>query len=334
MNFTNGGEGGSTLPHGAIPTSLYSSRPPSPPYIHVPSIAVEGKVSLSIVPSFNGIDSSQLTQEDLEIITQNGKRQIALDTTGEWRYESRRKAQPILDFLYLGPIAITRDPEFLRDNGITMVLTVLEERIVVTFGNLRKRIEGLGVVVDGIVVNSVYQLNGIFGVAVKKINEHLLEVYRSQAVGQNGDGGIAIDNGREFKRGKVLVCCETGNGSSAAICAAYLMNVFGLDYIKAMQFVGLQRFCTNFDDDSKRILQAHDELLKARRDVSAAQKPVPNSSIFMGTRQQHSKRHIEDTMDITEDGMDGANLGGEMDEERYVSRGFAPFVQGGPSSGL
>jgi len=288
----------------------YSTRPPSPPYIHVPSIGIQDANYLTIVPSFGNIDSTLLTKDDLDIIT-GGKSQIAFDKTCEWQYEGRRTAQPILDFLYLGPAQVVRDEEFLRSKGITMVLAIFDSRMAVNFTVIEKRTAPLGIAAEKVLIDSRFDLVGKFKTTIKIINDHLLDVYRAQAV-QVGEGEhngkMAIDKGK-FKRGKVLVCCETGNERSAGICAAYLMAVFGVGHIEAMQFVGLQRFCANFDDDLKNAMRTYDEIVSANRDVSRS-----------GTVSQ-PKRHIEDTMDISDD-----EKASEMDDERYVSRGFTPFV--------
>lgn len=42
----------------------------------------------------------------------------------EWKYESRRQAQSILAFLYLGPSSAARDGKFLKEQGITMLLVI------------------------------------------------------------------------------------------------------------------------------------------------------------------------------------------------------------------
>lgn len=304
-------ENPSRAANGVMAAAPYSSRPPSPPYIHIPSIGMQPINYITIVPSFGNIDSAMLTKDDLDIIT-GGKTQVAFDNASEWQYEGRRTAQPILDFLYLGPVQLVRDEEFLRSNGITMVLAILDPRMAATFANIEKRAAPLGIATEQVLIDLQYPLSSKLETATKIINNHLLDVYRSQSVKveeEVGNGQMAINKDAEFKRGKVLVCCETGNERSASVCAAYLMAVFGVSHIEAIQFVGAQRFCANFDDSTKNALLTYDELLNAKRDVSRS-----------GT-QSHAKRHLEDTMDISEN-----EEVGDMDEERYVSRVFTPFV--------
>ncbi|KAM7203517.1 putative dual specificity phosphatase [Rhypophila sp. PSN 637] len=312
----------SSLARGVVATAAYTSRPPSPPYIYIPSLNTEGKDSLSIVPSFSNMDSMLLTKEDLEIIT-GGKTHIAVDNSNEWRYEGRRTAHPLLDFLSLGPISMIRDESFIKTEGITMVLCILDWRMSATFKAHQSRAEALGIAADKVFIDSKMDLYRNFEPTVKIINDHLLSVYRGQAV-QVGEGAnqgqMAIDKTAEFKRGKVLVCCETGNDRSACVCAAYLMAIFGLSHVQAIQFVSLKRFSANFDDDSKMALRSYADILKARRDVMGVELQASSGHV------SHGKRQIEDTMDISDD-----EASGEMDRERYVGRaGFVPFVDGTP----
>ena len=44
-------------------------------------------------------------------------------SVSDWSYESRRTAQQILPFLYLGPTNVTRDLSLLREKGITMIVS-------------------------------------------------------------------------------------------------------------------------------------------------------------------------------------------------------------------
>ncbi|KAK3081559.1 hypothetical protein LTR53_020464, partial [Teratosphaeriaceae sp. CCFEE 6253] len=82
---------------------------------------------------------------------------------------------------------------------------------------------------------------------------------------------LARSHQRTGKVGKVLVFCESGNERSAGVVAAYLMETHAdVDFIKAMQLVQAQRFCANFDDAMKRLLQGYWDILRAGRQVAAA----------------------------------------------------------------
>ncbi|TPX18927.1 uncharacterized protein E0L32_011405 [Thyridium curvatum] len=340
---------------GTIANAPYSSRPPSPPYIHIPSLIASGQTSMSIVPSFTGVvDSTRLTEADLRIITQD-KIQIAQDASSNWRYEARREAQPILDFLYLGPSSVAKDRAFLEGNGITMLLAVRDARMAqARLMSVERTAQALGLVAEYVDVAGPQEMIQALPLAVQKINDHLLDVYRSQAVqigsgsggnanangngngtASNGleDGQIVIDNAT-FRRGKVLVFCETGNDRSAAIVAAYIMAVFGMDLVRTLQFIGLQRFCATFDDETKHMLQAYEDILAARRAVSrdmgqgfSVAGSISSSAAGSGGRNP-SKRGIEETIDA---GDEDEGQGGPfaLDRDRYTDRPeFVPFADG------
>ncbi|KAK3687311.1 dual specificity phosphatase [Podospora appendiculata] len=312
----------SSISFGVGATAPYARHPPNAPYIHIPSISNDGKTFISIVPSFKNVESSQLTQEDLNMITQ-GKTQIAYDSTTTWVYESRRTAQPVLDFLYLGPASVARDRDFLTQAGITMILVARDTRMAARFMNVQRTAEALHIVTESIDTSGSHELIRAFPSAIQKINGHLLDVYRSQVVHdpELGSGKAAIDSAN-FKRGKVLVCCESGNDRSALLVAAYLMDMFGLDLIHAVQFLSLQRFCVNLDDEAKNLLQSYEDILKAKRDVSRARHGLAQAS-DRGTEvatisKPQSKRTIEDLLEDEDV---------DMEIEAEDGRGFAPFAE-------
>ncbi|KAK0701835.1 protein-tyrosine phosphatase-like protein [Lasiosphaeria miniovina] len=317
-------------PHLSSATAPYASRPPSPPYINVPIVPLSGHYSMSIVPSFADIDPGQLAEEDLSIITQ-GRTQRANDRTIAWRYEMRRDAQSVLDFLYLGPVSAAKDQAYLLREGITMILVVRDSMLAGSFLSVVKNAHALGIEAEMLDIAGKLDVIPAFPRAINKINNHLLGIYRNQAIQTAdaqalGNDKIIIDN-TNFKRGKVLLCCETGNNRSAMIAAAYLMSVFGLDMVKAAQFLSLQRFCVTFDDDNKHILRAYEDIIGARRIVNQEKYARLGQTLAFGdTGRAQIKRPIE----ATEEGESGTGpnaMDFEMDEERYTGRGFAPFVE-------
>jgi hypothetical protein len=182
-------------------------------------------------------------------------------------------------------------------------------------------------------VAGIQDLSKNFDAAVRKINDHLLRVYRSQAVqhpqadSQPQEGQIVIDTAN-FKRGKVLVYCETGNDRSAAVVAAYIMSVFGMDLVPTLQFIGLQRFCTNFDDETKNWLNSYAGILHARRSVAMAHQEDENA---MGSRghvppMPSRKRDLVDMMGREENGTTDGDPA--HDRDRYLNRDpFVPFLE-------
>lgn len=327
---SHGKYGQQFLPSETRATAPYETRPPSPPVIHVPTLIVDPESTISITPSCENADPSQLTLEELTIITRN-KAQVSQVPRGTWGYESRRVAQPILDFIYLGPSSVTKDREFLQREGITMLLGVRDSKMAQAQLMMRVRdvAQELGIAVDFVDIESHHQVIAGFNRAVDKINRHLLAVYRSQAVEPCGmsaelpQGQISTPI-ESFRRGKVLVFCETGNIRSAAIVAAYLMAVFGMSVVTSIQFICLKRFCVDFNEESKRCLKSFEDILNARKDVSRA-RGEPQTQVlsqWAGTR----KRSL-DSMDTDGDCKDPGNRDSLYDDERFTDRpAFAPFI--------
>ncbi|KAL2176774.1 protein-tyrosine phosphatase-like protein [Thermothelomyces heterothallicus CBS 202.75] len=336
-----------------FPTAPYSSRPPSPPYIHVPppmhsSLSLgsskhdrngagtleeddpdhDSDVLMTIRPSPSAVHTAGLTQQELYTVTQGLLPQSARDGSSTWVYESRRRAQQVLSYLYLGPASAVKDRAFLEREGITMVLCARDARFATAgegmlVGGVRRAVEGMGVDVEGIDVADGRALVGAFPVAAAKVNQHLLAVAARAGVGA----------------GRVLVVCETGNDRSAAVVAAYLMAMYGLDTVQAVQFMQLKRFCVALGDDFRFQLQTYGDILRARGDVGATgghhhhhqqqqqqQGPAQPGEAVNRAPGTAAKRRIEQTMGETDEGGEGGDMSMEIDDERYEGRSFAPFV--------
>ncbi|KAL0933148.1 dual specificity phosphatase [Colletotrichum truncatum] len=308
----------------AIAAAPYSHRPPSPPYIPIPMTFPKGSDASTLVPSYDNVDSMHLTSDDLNIITRNVN-QTATDRSVGWSYEARRQAQSILDFLYLGPLSVARDQAWLAKEGITMIIVSRHSRVAqARLMSVDKVAQSLGILVEYLDVADNYELIRGFPEVVRKINSHLLDVYRRQAL-ETQEGHMIIDNGN-FKGGKVLVVCETGNDRSAFVAAAYIMTVYGKGMVSSVQFVSVQRFSANFDEDGKRMLQAYEDILTAQRNVSSATRHVPRAGQF-DARTSGNKRNIEATLD-EDDKQEGDGYEAfAVDRERYQDRAkFVPFV--------
>ncbi|KAM5342332.1 hypothetical protein ACJ41O_013298 [Fusarium nematophilum] len=301
-----------SIANNAAPSAPYSLRAPSPPFIHIPPTghATGGDSVPGLMPSYENVDPSQLTARDVEIITQNAT-QIATDRAADWSYEQRREAQQVLDFLYLGPNSVVRDHAFLQREGITMILVARDARMAgMKLNSVEKAAQALGLAVHYVDVEGHHQLISRFPDTVRAINDHLLAVYHSQAQGRGHDGSLVVEQG-SFRRGKVLIACETGNDRSAAIAAAYIMAVFGKDMVTTIQFICIQRFCCCFDEDVKRKLQSWEDILRARAQVAAATTHC----------EGHVKRRIDDFMDAD------TTCQSAQDQDRFQGRAaFAPFV--------
>ncbi|KAI1741246.1 phosphatases II [Xylaria scruposa] len=321
----------------AKPAVPYDYRAPSPPPIFIPSTGWGAPIK--VVPRYDNIDPASLSARDLAIITQNGTEQIAHDATYQWTYESRRVAQPILDYLYLGPSTVVRDRQWLQEKGITMIIAVRDLRQaslnLMAFDELARE---LGIESRYVDASGDHELTHLFPAAVRTINDHVLRVYRDQAV-QTSDvdvrvesDAMVIDEAR-FRRGRVLVFCETGNDRSAGLVTAYLMAVLGVSAVQAMQFVNRKRFCVSMREDLKRALATYEDILLAQRTVhqhelGSGSSLVAAGSVSVSVAEKRTKRGIDDTMDDDgDDGMTGIDVHQSSDRDRFLGRAdMTPFV--------
>lgn len=287
-------------------------QPPSPPHIHVPQAAEDQRF---ILPEYNDVSATAEDREYLKIITQGDH--VAV-TTRDWKYEWRRKAQPILSFLQLGPSAAARDIEYLRSEGITMLLVIRDSRSAIArLLSGDKVARELGIESAAIDVSDYQQLIAAFPRTVKVINDHLISEYRKHMSNDPSHG----NNGRTTW-GKVLVFCESGNERSAGLVAAYLMNMYGLDLVNALQYIQTQRFCVAFDDNMKNLLRSYQDILEAKRSVAGATGQPRFLGTTSGPTQPKAKRGREEVnVDDGEMDLDDAD-----DEARFGGRTtFAPF---------
>nr|POE94403.1 serine/threonine/tyrosine-interacting protein a [Quercus suber] len=298
-------------------TAEYSYRVPTPPRIVVPPPALNAEalpeITLRALESADFLNNVNYSN----IVTQNA----LLD----WNYERRRKAQLILPYLYLGPMTAAKDETFLRGYAerpvhdgevspqtiepITMILGVRQK-----FGIQNKLMSGvlnkadqMGITAHTVDLASNQELIQAFPKTTSLINDHLAAVYRKTG-----------------QLGRVLVFCESGNERSAGVVAAYLMEThIDVDHIKAMQLVQAQRFCANFDDSMKRLLQGYWDILCARRQVATVDIPHQDRDPCNGTRTlvntSTSKRSLVRDEDEVMSGVD------EDDMARFEGRNFQPF---------
>lgn len=299
----------------ATPTAPYSLRAPSPPYIHVPVVArstATNDETFQLTPSAVYLDANNLTANDLNAITRNTT-QIATDRAATWSYEQRRHAQPILDFLYLGPTSAVRDHDFLRREAITMVVVVRDARIATPLMSVTRAAEDVGLQVSYVNIDGLHQLIHDLPDIIRDLNRHLLRVFQRQV--SDGTG--------EARRGKILVTCDSGNDRSAAVVCAYIMTMFGKDMLTALQFVSIQRFCCTFDEDIKRMLQTYEDILRAKAAVAVDRRE--NTHHASPDTKKSVKRGFDSTIDMDVDSPDGEDL--DADIMRFTGRGaFAPFA--------
>lgn len=166
----------------------------------------------------------------------------------------------------------------------------------------------MGIAFRTVDIRTPQDLIASFPLASDVINDHLADV---NARIQGGGCGL--------QHGKVLVFCESGNEKSAAVVVAWIMEMLNLDFLKAMQFVQGQRFCVNFDDHLKTVLQSYGDILSAKRSVAldcAARPPQHSFSV-----QSNSKRTLDTTYDEDMD----VDTVDDADVLRFEGRTHVPF---------
>jgi serine/threonine/tyrosine-interacting protein len=270
----------------------YAYRVPTPPRIVVPPPALTHDAHPDIK-----LGASKF----LPMATDAYANILSSDPVLEWNYERRREAQLVLPYLYLGPMTVAKDEAWMLRESITMVLGVRQkhEFSFKLMDAALSRVHAVGIETKTVDLANNMDLIQAFPHTTEMINSHLSRHHSST-------GAL----------GKVLVFCESGNERSAGVVAAYLMETHqDVDYIKAMQLCQAQRFCVNFDDSMKRLLQGYWDILCAKSSVAAeAMKQSQNPDV-------RSKRGLERQ---EEDGGDGCMQ--DDDLERFGGRTFVPFA--------
>jgi len=106
----------------------------------------------------------------------------------------------------------------------------------------KKAQEQLGIPTKVIDVDGNQQLIAKMPQATQIINEHLVEqFYRQGGLDKPVDPDADPNAAKTW--GKVLLYCESGNERSPAVAVAYLMELYGMDLVAAIQYVQQQRFC-------------------------------------------------------------------------------------------
>lgn len=264
----------SDSPHSHQTHHEYTYRLPTPPRIVVPPPTLTTEVPELHV---RGVDPAEendtnfLRDMDLESI-------IVKNALLDWTYERRRQAQMILPWLYLGPLTAAKDRAWLKSAGITMVFAI-RSRHNSMMGAMQAA-KDVCPQVESVEAATYFTLIGQLSHIAKMINQHVTRIRRMT----EASGNVQL--------GKVLVFCESGNEKSAAVVAAYLMEILeDFDYIKAMQVCQAQRFCVNFDDNIKSILQNHWDILVARRSVAKSRSQLLNSAALSDNLQQVAQPH-------------------------------------------
>lgn len=318
-----------------VPAHEYILRRPSPPRLAIPPPTLDYS---------NGYPEIKITQpgsHDFEISDFAYPGFLNTVTYGnfttthkmlDWSYEQRRKAQMILPFLFLGPSIAAKDHEFIRREGITLLLAIRDTKSAkARLLSGAKVAGGLGIAADDVDVAGNQELIAALPRAIRGINNHLAEVHsRHLSTSTQSDAS----NETEFM-GKVLVFCESGNERSAGVVAAYLMAMYNMTVVQAIQLVQSQRFCISMEDSMKLILQNFEAILEAKRDVTRSKRNVETASHSVPASSstpewigglgadRRGKRTIDDAYDSDTEMGEGYE---QLDYGRFVERwGRAPF---------
>lgn len=242
---------------------------------------------------------------------------------GTWAYAMRREAQQILPFLYLGPSAASKDKEFLKNEGITLLLSVRDKRSALArLMSGAKVAQDMGIQSDSIDIDSEWDLISHLPQAIRRINEHVVS-------GASAQPGMPP---------KVLLFCEAGNEKSATVAMAYLMAMFNLDMPNAMWSVQHRRFCINVDETVQNMLTSFETILDAKRQVTKARQAETSAvspdtaRLFPETQAMRiqRKRSFIDRDDVSrvdangDMDIDGGNA--TEDNSEHIKQKPAPFI--------
>jgi hypothetical protein len=205
--------------------------------------------------------------------------------------------------------------EYIRQEGITMLLLIRDSKSATgNFLSGEKVAKQLGIEAAHVDVTDNQDLTHRLRDAVTIINQHLVSQYQKRHTSDPQSEGSVW--------GKVLVFCESGNERSATVVAAYLMAMYDVNLVGAIQYVQAQRFCVAFDDGLKNLLLNYQQLIEAERMTMRARR---QTQAQLNTSKMKMKRDRDDMDEDTEMDTDQAD-----DEARFGGRRvFAPFRDNG-----
>lgn len=306
-----------------IPAQGYSDkRQLEAPRVNVPPPDLnykDGKPTFQVQPvPFNQVSAQYGSPHFLRALVSSN----TLDMTHAmltWQYEMRRNAQAILPFLFLGPSSVARDATFVKKAGITLLVAARSAKSVQTrktFLDPAKFASSAGIATGTLDFDHPAEFISLVKPVIKAINDHL-ETTCDRTPSQDIMG----------VRGKVLVFCESGNDRSALLTAAYLMVVYGIEAIAAIQMIQSQRFSITLTDDLKNVLLDLQAITSAERQVSDTNAamisfPGPPNQDFAAPARSSAKRNIDDCYSSEEEMRNGS----EWMESANARGGQAPFV--------
>lgn len=228
----------------------------------------------------------------------------------DWEYTLRHKAQPILPFLFLGPLPVVRDSKFIDENGITMVIAVRSAQAARQSPRLLDpaRFPSCHLLETATFdVDSPYEIITRVRPILKLMNDHLEARTNKQALRSLNDVG-----------GRIFVFCESGNERSPVLVASYLMLLYGLGWQAALNLIHAHRFSICLSSSMNDMLKTWEGILQAESDTAVAlAPPVGNVHDPRNMRQRIVKRNIDDAYGSDDEMEDVGNV--------EIRAGIAPF---------
>ncbi|ANB12346.1 hypothetical protein AWJ20_596 [Sugiyamaella lignohabitans] len=188
---------------------------------------------------------------------------IKISSNGEysslenWQHEDRNRAQLVADNLYLGPMSVLRDKQFIIKNNIRVLISLVDPRL---FNIVDKRSAQLDL-----------------GPALKVVYVHT-EPASSLSAQISMDEFMLVSQEINLARAdhvSSLVFCETGNEKAAAAVAAHLISTRGFTAVQAIQHVHSSRFSVHSDSQTIYYLQAYESLCSAQNAVQSPSSVQP-----------------------------------------------------------
>jgi serine/threonine/tyrosine-interacting protein len=234
----------------------------------------------------------------------------------EWTYSSRRQAQSITPFLYLGPGNCMRDAAFLDTAGITFLLAVRSAKVA---RNLPHYLQPSTSPAAAGRQTAVFDTDNPF-----EFIANVRPVIRTIINHIQTKSKLPIQSMEDVKA-RILICCETGNDRSATLVAAILMIIYGCSPREALQVIYSQRTSVSIVEDMRRMLLGFDDILAAERQVLRAQLTEQDSSNpILAAQVVQEKKRGRETYDVDGDeDMEGEDWGVEAEGKRT---GVAPFI--------
>lgn len=224
-----------------------------------------------------------------------------------WKYDSRHQAQSILPFLYLGPASVARDPNYIAQNGISMVIAV---RSAQSARFQPRWLDPSRFQACANLQTATFDVDGPFDLiqriqpVLKLMTDHLQSHTNTSLINTANDIG-----------GRILIFCESGNDRSPVLVAAYLMLVYGIAWHESLNLIHAFRFSVSLNGSMNDMLKTWEGIVSAERDTASA---IVSADLTMTASSRKAKRSIDDAYDSDET---------MTDELEVVTRpGVSPFI--------